>query len=458
MPARMRFAGAPSQVRQAIVLHGLSFAKAGRRPKMIVGPTAAALAGVLSIICCSVLLAGSPEQDLNVNTRYTVESVDIAGDGPSGISTGLRSELSRLVGSKLNPAALDDLAVRIRRELHVRAVTHRLLRGQTPEHVRVIFDIRGTPAKFVASVPKLVYRTEGGFSGLVEGTASIGWQALTVGAVSDGDNLAERYTGIVASYEDKRLESDRIRFRLDFESYQDEWSQATVNALDQAGAASGTSGIYRNRENIQPVLTFLLAKGSPGDVNLSVGASFERFQPEFPAARMESANAMVTTLRYHRRVEGSSANQQEWDAGYSLRAATNLLGSDFAYMRHLSDVQYVISWGRSQVYDDLTAGAITGQAPLFERFILGNSTMLRGWNFSEIDPLGGDRLVHNTVEYRYRLFDVFYDSGAIWDQGQPAVLRHSLGIGIRQNNTYAALAFPIREGHIEPVFMVGMNY
>jgi outer membrane protein assembly factor BamA len=167
---------------------------------------------------------------------------------------------------------------------------------------------------------------------------------------------------------------------------------------------------------------------------------------------------MVTTLRYHRRVEGSDANQQEWDAGYSLRAATNLLGGDFAYSRHQGDVAYVYSWGRSQILDNLTAGVIDGRAPLFERFILGNSTFLRGWNRFELDPLGGSRVVANTVEYRYRLLDVFYDNGAIWDQGQAAVLRHSLGVGVRQNGLYAALAFPIREGHIEPVFMVGMNY
>ena len=415
-----------------------------------------------SIFWSSLLLAGTPEQDINVNTRYTVESVEVAGDNPAGISTGLRGELTRLVGAKLNPAALDDLATRIRQELHVRAVTHRLLRGQTPEHVRVVFDVRGTPAKFEASVPKLLYRSEGGFSGLVEGTATVGSHAFTIGGVSDGDDLAERYTGIVARYEDKHLAGDRVRLRLDFESYHEQWDQSTVNALAQSSAQpaaeSDTSGIYRSRQNIEPLVTFVLARTGSGLVNLTVGTSFERFQPQFPAARTESANAMVTTLRYHRRVEGSGANQQEWDAGYSLRAATNLLGSDFAYARHQGDAHYVYSWGRSQILDDLTAGAITGQAPLFERFILGNSTMLRGWNRFELDPLGGNRVVANTLEYRYRLFDVFYDSGAIWDQGETAILRHSVGVGIRQNGMYAALAFPIKEGHIEPVFMVGMNY
>src|ERR1022692_1301249 len=49
-----------------------------------------------SIVWSSLLLAGNPEQDINVNTRYTVESVDIAGDNPAGLSTGLRGELTRL--------------------------------------------------------------------------------------------------------------------------------------------------------------------------------------------------------------------------------------------------------------------------------------------------------------------------------------------------------------------------
>ncbi|HUO30403.1 MAG TPA: BamA/TamA family outer membrane protein [Bryobacteraceae bacterium] len=419
-------------------------------PRMRFAPLAA-------ILWSSLLFAGSPEQQMNVNTRYTVESVEVAGDNQA-ISGSLRSELTRLVGEKLNPAALDDLAARMRRELHVRAVTHHLLRGQTPEHVRVVFDVRGLPAKFEASVPKLVYRTDAGFSGLLAGTATVGWQALTFGVVSDGDDLAERYSGVVARYEDKHLGSDRVSFRLDFSSYHEQWNGATVTALQQPTAENDTSWTYRSRDNIEPLVTFVLLKGTPGLMDLTLGTSFERLQPEFAAARPESANAMVTTLRYHRRLEGSGANQQQWDAGYSLRAATNLLGSDFAYARHQGDVGYVYSWGHSQIQDSLTAGVITGRAPLFERFMLGNSTLLRGWNRFDLDPLGGDRMVHNSVEYRYRLLDIFYDSGAIWDQGQAAVLRHAAGVGIRQNGLYAALAFPIKEGHIEPIFMVGMNY
>jgi hypothetical protein len=412
------------------------------------------LAWLGCLLWSGLLIANSPDQDNNVNVRYTVESVELSGENQSEISTGLRGELTRLVGEKLDPAALDDLAKRIRRELRVRAVTHRVVRGQQPEHVRVVFEVLGRPAKFDASVPKFVYQSEGGFTGTAEGTATVGSQAFTFGLVSNGDDLVERSSGILARYEDKKLGSDRVRFRFLFESYREQWNNSTTEALDRPGGENDTSGIYRTRMNFEPVTTLVLDRS----LTLSLGVSFERFQMQFPAARTEAANAMVTTLRYHRRLEGSDANQQQWDAGYSLRAATNTLGSDFAYARHQGEAHYSYTWGHNKVEDDLTTGLITGNAPLFERFVLGNSTMLRGWNRFELDPLGGSRMVYNSVEYRYRVLDLFYDSGAIWDPGQTAVLRHSLGVGVRQNGLFAALAFPLREGHIEPVFMVGMNY
>ncbi len=49
---------------------------------------------------------------------------------------------------------------------------------------------------------------------------------------------------------------------------------------------------------------------------------------------------MINTLRYHQRWGNSDATNQELDAGYSLRAATNLLGSDLAYTRHFVNVRY----------------------------------------------------------------------------------------------------------------------
>jgi hypothetical protein len=246
------------------------------------------------------------------------------------------------------------------------------------------------------------------------------------------------------------LGTDRMRFRFAFEDYHEQWNQATVS---QALASTEVPGIYRNRRNLEPELTFVLAK----PLTLSVGASFQSFEQQFPAAQTESANALISTLRYHRHLEGSE-NQQDLDAGYNLRAATRILASDFAYARHRWEFRYMLTRGRNVVIDDLTAGMITGRAPLFERFSLGNSSTLRGWNRYELDPLGGNRMVHNSVEYRYGAFQIFYDSGAVWDHNDAAVLRHAAGVGLRQGVFSLAVAIPIREGHIDPVFMVGMNY
>jgi outer membrane protein assembly factor BamA len=103
-------------------------------------------------------------------------------------------------------------------------------------------------------------------------------------------------------------------------------------------------------------------------------------------------------------------------------------------------------------------GGISGRAPLSDRFVAGNSYYLRGWNKFEIDPIGGNRLAHNTVDYRYGPLQVFYDAGAVWDSGQPATLRHAVGIGVRESVFTLAVAFPVRSGRVEPVFMMGMIY
>ena len=72
-----------------------------------------------------LLFAGKQDSDLNVNKRYTVDTVIVAGKGwrtnlssdqNEKISPGLRKELAALVGQKLNPGVLDDLASRLKKE------------------------------------------------------------------------------------------------------------------------------------------------------------------------------------------------------------------------------------------------------------------------------------------------------------------------------------------------------
>jgi outer membrane translocation and assembly module TamA len=108
------------------------------------------------------------------------------------------------------------------------------------------------------------------------------------------------------------------------------------------------------------------------------------------------------------------------------------------------------------VIDNAWGGYISGKAPLSDRFVLGNAEYLRGWNKYEIDPLGGNRALYNSVEYHYGPLLAFYDAGAIWDESQPIVVRHSVGLGLRESVFSLAVAIPMRSGHIEPIFMMGI--
>ncbi len=387
--------------------------------------------------------------EFNVNSQYTVESVELPREVESGISRGLRQDLERLIGQKFNPIALNDVARRIRDELDVRTVVPRLLRGNRPDHVKIVMDIAGKRVDL--SVPKFLYSSSQGLNGAVEGTLIAGDSRFSGGLVSNGDELVERYSGIRLRYEDRKLGTDRVRLRFEFDSYHDQWNSSTLKAI---GHDDGVPGLYRSRQNFEPVVTIALAT----PLTVSFGAGFQRFDPDIPGAHTQSANAVITAVRYDRHFEGGVADDQELDAGYSLRAATRALDSDFGYTRHRWEVRYTITSGRQSLSDDAVAGMIIGNAPLFERFQLGNSFMLRGWNKWDLDPLGGSRVVHNSVEYRYGLFEAFYDAGAIWDSGEDVVLRHSLGVGVRKNAFQVAMAFPVKGGRVSPVFMVGMNY
>lgn len=408
-------------------------------------------AWVGGVLCGGLLLAGNHPYDINVNSRYTVESIEVSGHNPSKFSAGLRSEIRRLIGEKFDPPVFDDLARRIRRELHVRSVTHHLLRGTKPEHVRIVYEVKGHQADFDVSVPKFLYHGKQGWSAAVEATTRVAQNSFTFGLVSDGDELPERYAGLIARYENKKVGTDRLWLGFAFSSYHQQWNRTTLEALEQSGEVPG---IYRTRQNFQPVATIVLAK----PLTLSVGASFQRFQVQFPGPRTQAANAFISALRYRHKLEDAGQNRHEVDAAYTLRAASRALESDFVYVRHLGDLRYTLRRGSHSLTDDVSGGLISGRAPLFERFVLGTSSRLRGWNKFDLDPLGGDRMVHNTVEYRYRWFEIFYDTGAIWNRNEDPVQKHSLGIGLRHGNFFLALAFPLKDGRAEPIFMLGMNY
>jgi hypothetical protein len=407
----------------------------------------------------SLLFGGTQDSDLNVNRRYTVDTVIVAGKGwktnisdqSDRISSGLRKDLAALVGQKLNPGVLDGLSTRLKKEFSAREVSHHVLRGDVPDHVLVEFDVKPSRANIDATLTKFVFDSKQGWSGAGAVGFTVQQNTFLFGLASDGDSLNERFAGISARYENKHLVTDRLSLRFQFESYHEQWNQNTLNAL--AAHPGVTSDAYRTRQNLQPTATIVLAK----PLTLEVGLGFERFQNQYPEQHYEASNAIITTLRYHQRL-GESDFLQDVDAGYTMRAAVRALNTDFVYNSHILGLHYRIGHGKHQVLESAEVGAIGGKAPLADRFVAGNSAYLRGWNKYDIDPIGGNRLAHNSVEYRYGPVQAFYDAGAVWDSGQPAIARHSVGVGFKESIFSLAVAFPVRRGHVEPIFMMGMIY
>lgn len=419
--------------------------------------------GAAAALALSAAAWCNQEPSVNVNTRYTVESVEVRAREKHRISRALQQDLDSLVGEKLDQGKLDSLTRRIARELDARRVVQRLARGTRPEHVAVIFEAISKRANFDVSVPKFVYHSKQGWTASGDASVTVHDNRFGFGILSDGDTLLERFAGLRAHYDRKRIFTDRVRLAFDFESFHQQWNRATLEAL---AANPDVPGVYRNRYNFQPALSLHPARS----LTLEVGASFQRFQTQFPAARKEAANAVISTLRFRRRWEVSEASHV-LEAGYNLRAATRTLDSDYVYARHAFTAAWRYYQGRQALRAEFQGGLIGGRAPLFERFVLGNSSTLRGWSKWDLDPLGGRRAAHGSLEYDYSILRVLYDTGSVWDTRRDSRVRHSLGLGLhihtkrrsdseseREQGFTLAVAFPLKEGRAEPIFMIGMNF
>lgn len=402
--------------------------------------------------------------ETNVNRQYVIESVAVAGVevdqlAPSKLPKTLRQRLMSLIGERCDVAMLEDLSAQIRRELRFQTVTEHLSKGSAPDRIRVNFEVVRRDLAFDISLPKFLYNSQQGFTGELDAGTRFRQNDFTFGMVSNGDDLTERFTGITARFDSAGFASDRIHLGVAFEDYHEQWNPATVDALPGSGL-----DLYRSRWNVAPQLTFTVTR----PLTVAVGASFEEVESESPGAGSRSANAATLDVHYGRKIEGDRV-QQRIEGKYSLRVATRAIGSTYAYARHLVSMKYEAKSGRHTVSDEFIGGSIAGQAPSFDRFVLGGSSTLRGWDRYDIDPLGGSRVVHNEVTYGYRvgegMIEGFYDAGALWQSGpfgpsdrSTGTLRHSLGAGYKQGIFVLAMAFPIRNGRIEPVFMAGMNY
>lgn len=390
-------------------------------------------------------------RDANINSRYLVESVGIANSRRYHISRSLVEDMQNLVGRHFNSDLFQSLASRISNELHGHQVLFRLTRGTEPDRVRVTFEVTNPKTGLDLEAPRLVYNSREGASAEGDAILSFGANTLTFAVLSDGDSMVERASGIRARFDRLAVGSERVRLGFEFDSYHEQYNSLTESA---AAEQNNMGALYRTRRNFEPCASFVIA----GPLTWTVGLSFQQFEQQFPSTQTASSDAIVSDLRYDNKWDDSTAGRHHFSAGYSIRVATTLLGGAFAYTRHAVDATYHWKRGHQSAELAFLGGAIAGRAPLFDRFVLGTSSTLRGWDKYEIDPLGGSRVVYGSAGYGYRMMRAFYDTGAIWEQRTNAQTRQSVGLGVKVEGVLLAVAFPIRSDHIEPVFIAGMNF
>jgi hypothetical protein len=398
------------------------------------------------------------EQDVasTINARYTVESVDISGVEDDRVSQALRADLQALVGGPLDPDAARRLDERLASELPGHRVRRRMSRGSQPGSIRLVFEvdeIEGTRwIPFARSRSKVVYHSTLGWSGALDIPMGNRDHRVMVGfAFGNDDDLLEEYSGYGFRIESRKVGTERLGASLEVAKSHQTWRPETLSAID---ANPGVREAYRTRLMVEPLVTFAIDPR----LRVTAGVSVSELESLTRSPESEKANAAVLAARFGQRWSAASGGDHELSAGYEWRSATDGLGSALLYKRHLAEARYEMERGYSRVIASFAGGRISGGAPLFERFTLGDSRTLRGWNRFDVAPAGGDRMFHQSVEYRYRGFALFLDAGSVWDAAAPRRIRTSTGFGYHGDNAFVTLGFPLNADEVSATFMMGVRF
>src|SRR5438270_10810643 len=76
---------------------------------------------------------------VNVNSRYIVAGIEVAGSDEFTLSQQIHEEIQNLIGENLDQTALDALSGRIKQELHARSVTSRVRPAAQTDQDKVSF-------------------------------------------------------------------------------------------------------------------------------------------------------------------------------------------------------------------------------------------------------------------------------------------------------------------------------
>jgi Omp85 superfamily domain len=395
-----------------------------------------------------------PDRDDNVNARYIVEQADIVGVPDAELTQALRDDLQALVGKRLDSGDADRFQDRVARELPTYELERRLVRGSEPGRIRLVYEasrkelphwLRFEPLKANA-----LFHSEQGWGSYADlGIGDRTIRVTPIFAIDNADDLVEEYSGYGVRFETRRLGTRRLGASFGWSWFEHDWRSAT---LDAVARDPGIPAPYDTRSTITPLVRFALSR----DLSVAGGVSISELKPLSPATDSRMANAAVASIDYDRRwADGSDGAHVE--ASFGVRAGTRNLESDLTYTRYLGQGSYRYDAGRHHVQATGMAGGITGHPPLFERFTLGDSRTLRGWDKYDIAPAGGTRMVYSSVEYRYTGLALFLDIGSVWDATSERDVRLSTGFGFHAGPAFLIVGFPLNTDNLTAVVAVGLR-
>jgi hypothetical protein len=414
-------------------------------------------AGSIRIVFLVARIGESESLVENINARYVVDHVQISGIPDRAISRELLDELQALVGKPLDSVEAERLERKLEAELPDYDVERDIDRGADSGLIRIDYRVsrseRSRWLRFMPSRSKVIYHEDQGWSGVID--VSLGGRRnsrVTFGVVmGNADDLVEEYSGFRFRVENRNAGTERLGLSFEVSRLTADWRDVTLSTL--LATADGPQA-YRTRVTVQPLVMFAITR----HLRAGAGVSASELDPLAVGGVSERVNAAIASIGYDQTWRDGNRTRQDIAARYEVHAGTEGLDSDLVYRRHVGHARYRTEYRKSAFIADFRAGRITGRAPLFERFTLGDSATLRGWSKYDIAPAGADRMWHQSVEFRFRGLAYFLDAGSVWNVGDERKIRLGTGIGFHVDDSFVTLAFPLNADDVRATFMLGVRF
>ena len=398
-----------------------------------------------------------PDRDdnININARYTVEDAQITGLAEDELTPALRDDLRALIDKRLDSGEAEKLQGRLERELPRYEFSRRIQRGSQPGRIRIVYEARRKEMphwlRFQPLRSNVTYHSDQGWGSYIDLAIGTGVLRVTpIFAIGNTDDLVEEYSGVGLRVEARKLGTRRLGASFEWSRFEQDWRAAT---LDDLVLKPNVPAAYDERSTITPLLRFALTR----EIGIAAGVSISEMEPLSPATDSRMANAAVASIDFDQGWDDGSGRTHTVDGRFSVRAGSRDLDSDLSYRRYLGQASYRYQFGRHRVQATGMAGGITGSAPLFERFTLGDATTLRGWDKYDIAPAGGDRVAYSSIEYRFSGLALFLDVGSVWDANTQRHVRVSSGFGLHAGPAFFVLGFPLNTDDVRAVVALGLR-